>query len=421
MIQSPESREFFEIVNALESDNHNEPITEYIHRASQLMTVLEEDQHITLISLISSYCNPHCSWTTGKASEEAIKFLQEWLPRYKQRFYDAIFPGIVALPSRGKTSAKGYKRTGLRPGLGFSSHTQEDDKRNAWKDNHVKVLSQVYGLMLVDLHRDQDIAWPIVLAFILNVLDDSDPYYKLQGCFLLQWFLDNDHEHIVIKCGLVDVLVESLSVCLHYLPNLTPPAMSLSLLSATYPLLFRLLPLKTHLLFTAYLEVLEKHVLASISHIYGRDVDSGKNAIISYLLHQCCILITESLKEAVLACLPRLLFSLNRLITDPFLIDTDGGVESVNAALEVHQCLLRVFKSDEGKCRLLSYKYDFVGCWAVVMKRVGKFSVGDTRTKELLKGNLAAMTSLAESVSEDALKQLNEDLQALREKGIYRV
>lgn len=94
------------------------------------------------------------------------------------------------------------------------------------------------------------------------------------------------------------------------------------------------------------------------------------------------------------------------------MIDTEDGVGVVNAALEAHCAILQVFaklNNKEGSNLVMLYRYDFIGPWVILCKRVSRFNVGDSQTQALLEKNVALLGDISKSAAlGDSLK---EDLQ----------
>ena len=63
---------------------------------------------------------------------------------------------------------------------------------------------------------------------------------KAKGCELLTILLKNTAPQLLERTGLGDVFEDALMPCLSYLPSLTPPAQSASLLAQAYPALLQL-------------------------------------------------------------------------------------------------------------------------------------------------------------------------------------
>ena len=90
-------------------------------------------------------------------------------------------------------------------------------------------------------HRTQasqiEANWPLIIAPLLALIDDSSTTYKVKGCELLTKFLTTRPSHILESRGLGEVFQNALMPYLLYLPTLTPEEESLQLLNAVYPTL----------------------------------------------------------------------------------------------------------------------------------------------------------------------------------------
>lgn len=389
-----------------------------LQEAAQILSTSPAAGHISLLHSVSLYCNPHVPWSNSELSRTALEITNKALPTVGDDFFNHIRPNVVSLP---KSSIAGRNRKnrapGLRPGLGPGGSSQkEDDARREWKTNGVSALLLVYALMMPELRQEP--FWPVLSAFVLNVLDDSDPVFRAQGCFLADHMVTSVGE-ILGKTGLADAFLDSVQGCLHYLPNLTDAEVSLYVLQAAYPVVFVLLKQKD--LFSGWTELLEKHVMALIRHVNGRENDLPKNHVLLYLLKQAA-LVVQRLADSILVCMLRLNFLLNQLVVDPFLLDTEGGFSVALEALRVHHVIIHVFSSQEGKARLFSYKYDFLAAWAVLLKRLRRFFPQNkdaavvSKQIELNLGLLVLLAQLLDEKSQNEktnLAVLKEDVQAI--------
>ena len=82
--------------------------------------------------------------------------------------------------------------------------------------------------------------WPLLIPPLLALLDDASTAYKIRGCSLLTTYITTIPPQLLERTGLGEVFQEALTPCLLYLPELTPEAESLQLLSAVYPALLSL-------------------------------------------------------------------------------------------------------------------------------------------------------------------------------------
>lgn len=378
-----------------------------IRLAAAIFDYLKDLEKLEVLILTSLYLNCNVPWSSEDISEAAMSLADKYIEN-GARVLAEIKPSLLSIPNV-KVSLSGYKKagssaTGLMPSLGFSGAGRsllEDDKRKDWKSSdNIRSLSTVCGFLLLPNDDTQfQENWAVTITFILNVLDDSDPLFRAQGCYLLNFALQRGHQSVLIKSGLIDLFLESVETCLNFLPSLTPADVSLKTLKAAFPLLLQLKVLReTPCLL--YIEILEKNILGSISHVQGRDTNAGTNSVVSFLLQQAAEVIKAHLKGAVLGCFLRLNYTLNQLITSPFLIDTEGGAEVVDLALRVHGCCLETFvliQDAKGRELFASYKYDLLAAWIVLLKRVVKFGVGTSHTRSLVYGNIQMFSGIVDA------------------------
>lgn len=389
----------------------------YLSLAVTLFRKSTQENLLRLLCLIGAYINPHVKWSNLELANIASSLSVDEISVHMSQFFDFLKPRFLSMRN-SKVTLAGYKRDespiprGLRPKLGLLS-SYEQNTRDTWKrSDDVKALSWVVLLMKVGRRWSGfDHSWPVITTFIINVLDDSDAYYREQGCHLLNIFLSCELGDLLLKSGMVHVFQEALETSLNFLPSLTPAEKSLSLLSATYPTLYSLQHLKKASPME-FVGILDKHILGLISHVQGRHNDAKSNSVLRFLLSQIAIIVTDYIGPSVLGCLSRLIFVLNQLIVNPFVIDTEDGVGVVNAALEAHCAILQVFaklNNKEGSNLVMLYRYDFIGPWVILCKRVSRFNVGDSQTQALLEKNVALLGDISKSAAlGDSLK---EDLQ----------
>lgn len=82
--------------------------------------------------------------------------------------------------------------------------------------------------------------WPLLVPPILTLLDDWEVKYKRIGAEHLNNLLQITPPSLLTRTGLGEVFEEALLPCLTYIPDLTPEADSVALLSAIYPTLVTL-------------------------------------------------------------------------------------------------------------------------------------------------------------------------------------
>lgn len=380
----------------------------------------EEDLYDVMV-LISLYMNAKTPWSNSQLAERADTIDIDRCKTHMPRLVEHVTSQILQIENH-KVSLAGYRRlgsnrSGLRPTLGFSAGSAaEEEKRTNWKHSaNVTVLSSVCLLMRVGNRWDQfGTVWPKITTFILNVLDDSDPLFRAQGCFLLEYYLDQDLGLFLLKSGLAPLFRESVETCFSYLPKLTPAEVSLRLLrDGAYPALYKLLRLQDHS-YLPFLEVLDKNILGPISHVQGRDHDRSTNELLSFLLSQILVLVRDYVGAAILACFSRTNFMLNQLLINPYIVESELGHAVVNSALEAqHASLTKILETaDPEASRLIfQYKYDLLGAWTILAKRAIKFGVGSPQTNDLLVANVDVLRQIARSI--DCSTELDGDIEAV--------
>lgn len=386
-----------------------------IRSAVLLVSQVDENSQYELVSLVSNYVNASVPWSNDAAATEAQKVVDFCVP-HMDRFFSELRPNLLALPA-SKVSLNGYPRTqvrtGLRPALGLSGSAGDEEKRAEWKTNNVATLSSVILVILAGLQWSGfGQVWPSITTFILNVLDDSDPVFRRQGCLLLAAFAQRNL-HRLVQSGLDKVFLESVEVCLTYLPNLTPAHTSLQLLEVAYPVLLQLLEAQ-YAPYTRYLDVVEKNVLALVSHVLGRTTDPQITALLVFLINEFCLIVTTHVRESVLACFSRINFVLSLILVNPYLVESQYGWDVVDAALNAHAAILDIFTNlNDPKAAqlLLLHRHDLLAAWSVLMKRVNKYGVGSTQTGLLVTENVSRLQKIAAICGET--ENLLLDLQAI--------
>lgn len=389
-----------------------------IQLAVFLFSKVSGDLQYLLMKSISYYMNEHVPWSNRKCAVEACKIDSALCIQFMQRFVDELRPELLK-STTSKVSLAGYakpkKISALRPTLGLGGGAAGDEKnRSEWKNSHaVKSLSSICLLVKIGQSwPNYDQYWPMASTFIMNVLDDSDPLFRAQGCYLLNDFIGSNGARLS-KTGLDLAFGESVEVCLTYLPQLTPAPVSLVVIKAAYPVLFVLLQLRGAS-YRLYLDILEKNILGLISHVQGRDNDADTMIVLTFLVDQLRYIILEHIGSAILVSFPRTNFVINQLLINPYLVERDNGPQLVDSALRVHTAILGLFTQLDDSDALdivLLYKYDLLGAWTVLCKRVVKYNVGTPYTGELIEKNVTALKAIA--VGCGLGQEFHEDLDAI--------
>lgn len=402
--------------------NSSEQLVHQLQLAVALFSKVDGEVQYELMRLISYYSNARVPWSSEKVAVEAEKIPIDLCASHMRRFVEDLKPELLKSTSN-KLSAAGYARpkakSALRPTLGFSGGSAgEETIRRTWKQSgYVKSLSSICLLVQVGkTWTDYDHYWPLATTFILNVLDDSDPLFRTQGCYLLGNFIIQNGL-LLTKSGLDKVFKESVEVCLSYLPKLSPASTSLHLLKSAYPVLYQLLQLQ-NASYLQYLDVLEKNLLGLISHVQGRDNDSETVLVLIYLVDQLRYIITQHVGTAILACFSRTNFVVSQLLINPYAVEAENGPALVDSSLKVHSAVLDLFedlKEQDGLKIILLYKYDLLSAWTVLCKRVVKYNVGSSETGELIPTNVSKLREIAIQCGGET--ELQQDLQAIWTKA----
>lgn len=401
-----------------------------------------EDCILGLLETLSYHANPHLPWTslltctivTSCLETESIAYFAKTL---NAQFLQLLRPQLLSLLdtssrdmslSNPKLSAAGYssKRAagllngGLRPKLGFSGineNISEEDLRQQWKtSSNVRSLSMIWYLICVSKNNPQlDTYWPLITSFILNVLDDHQPLFKAQGCLLLDNFLqlpnlrNKQDSHLLVRSGLLELFTTSTKMCLAFIPLLTPPEQSRFLLQIAYPVLYLLIDLKEDKdVNVEYGDIVTANILTSVSHLRNSLSDEETENIVVFLIDQLDSIIRKHLGPGILICLSRVNSAINLIIVDPLISGAKKGLGE--HCLGVQKTILGVFEhlKDPSAASLVeSYKYDFLGCWALFLRRNG--------VSEMVLQNFQSLRSILAQI-EGAVEQLDLDVQRIQEQ-----
>ncbi|KAM9900207.1 hypothetical protein OXX79_005276 [Metschnikowia pulcherrima] len=384
-----------------------------------------DDLMLSLILAVSYYTNAHVPWSNQQLAEISSAANTQKSRVYLARFADSILSQFLSVSGQTFTTVssrrKGKKHFAKsrvsRPALGLQiSSLTEDNERTGWKQSSsVAALSSAVFLMMCDESNEYAAKCS---TFALNVLDDPDPLFRAQGCFLVMQMLKHGYGLFLVRAGLIPVFLESVKTCLTYLPQLTPANVSFFLLKgAAYPALLALLGISENSSYVTYLEVLDGNLLASISHVSGRNSDAETNSLLAFFFIQTTALIEQNLRLSVLACFSRLNFVLCQTITNPYLIESENGDQVVTAALKVQNAIFSLCSEHEDRQPsklILQYRLDFLAAWAILGKRIVNYGVGSAENKQVLQSNVSSLKKLA---GKAGVESVQEDLYALWDKA----
>ncbi|ODV80736.1 uncharacterized protein CANTADRAFT_37525, partial [Suhomyces tanzawaensis NRRL Y-17324] len=367
----------------------------YILRAFWAMLnreIPDQETFLDMIELCSYHINPNVPWSSPINSQLMVRVVQDksTLQGILTHFEDyvvRITPNLLKFPaiksgntSISKSSTVNRLHGGLKPRLGYGGAKKEileEDIRRNWKNStKVKCLSMVWFMVCVFDEQLLERYWNIVTSFVLNLGDDHEPLIKYQSMKLESYFLDKvaDSKHILVKSGLLEVFIESNKKALTHTPPITPPNTSMLVLREAYSCLDCLLAIKgvSSPVILDYTELVSIYILPSISNLLSRSEKESFLPVIIILLTELQHLINNRLTFKVMLSVSRINFTLNQTITNPFILDHEHGLLAVRKCLQCQEAILdQIAKTEEqGKALLLAYKYDFIGSWAVLVKRL---------------------------------------------------
>lgn len=386
-----------------------------------IRNINDDEVRLKLVLAIAQYANEHTPWSNSNLSTRAKSIEASIVEPLIPQIIEYILTKLLkASPKTTKgRNPRAARNKGLRPILGHSTPVSEvENKRESWKNSDgLFMLGSVCFWISFD---SSPVSVGLYAAFSLNVIDDSDSLFRTQGCYLIDELVKITDVKILKSLGMLNLFKDELQTSFNFLPRLTQGEVSLFLMKAAYPTLIRLLDLESVTAansgelcdYIPYLEVLDKNLLGLISHIQGHG-EGASNLVLEYLLQFAITLIDKKIGAAVLACASRLNSMLCRLITDPFIGDSDNGPLVIEAALKLQNITMKkMIERQGGSCDLFfEYRYDLMASWTVYTQRVLKYGVG-VNARELITVNIKSLRALAQN-SESNSKKLENDFQAI--------
>lgn len=369
----------------------------------------EIELSLDCLDTLSWYINCYAPWSSDLKAKlvsdfflnqpDVIQYVNSYIPDFIEKKVRPLLLAVSSLnrsdvgnkslsnPRLGKSGyAKPASRFqlhgGLRPRLGFSGISEDikgDQHRKTWKQSsRVRSISQVYYLIfLADKSPHFENYWPYITSFILNLLDDSEIKYKVQGIQLLDYFVymnrSNSKDHILVKSRLLELFIESLKGCLHYLPDITSILDSFDLLNVSYPLIMKLFELKEDFL-PDFLSLLDENIVASIKHLSFSSSKMENFKLIKLLLGELELAICEYVGSSIIASFPKINPTINNILTEPYILECgDIGEACIEKALLIHRLVLDIFINGdtiEEKDLLLNYMLDLLSAWCILYRRI---------------------------------------------------
>lgn len=366
-----------------------------------LKMLIQYDDINEYVGVLSLHSNPNVTWGTTKSS--AVVSLIDTSKVNWNEFILSVKPSLLVFPTVKRLQG------GLRPRLGYGGAKKEiieEDARRKWKSSSIGVLSLMWFLIdniqKGDWFEDN---WMVITSFLLNLGGDYEIVYKYQNMMLLNHFLNNNGEELIMKTGLHDLFVEMSKSCLVHIPPLTPIEESFQLLRVGYPCVLRLVHSQSQLT-----ETINSSILNSISYLMnGRE----NYKIISLLVDNLSTIITN--KKVLLVSLTRISFTLNQIITNPYVLDVKDGVALICRALQCQKVILSHFISSASHL-LYSYKFDLLGVWVIMLKRINLFEYQEI--EHLIRENFSIFREVVKSSNREI--EFEEILQRIQtDTGVY--
>lgn len=332
--------------------------------------------------------SPWCDKEVVQISKEVISTI-EINDDLLAEFVDNLKDKLSSLRT-SKVSQAGYKKlnlnNGLKPKLGF---IDTEDKRHQWKTQNIDSVP-LFKLLLDHLEGTQlKNHWWIISPTILNIMDDHEGPIKLKGVELLSLLLTKIDDDYLKLTGLTDVFYDAMSPLLSYLPKLTPTKQSCLILEKTYPVMIQLFS-KTPDYKDRLIKLLNSGVYQSINTV--RD-----NFEILPILIDQIIQIIRILEITTVKCLPRLLYTLGMIISDPFL--------SLHQILfeKVLDCLIVTIIN--GWPRISGHKYDILGMAIISYNKDEKSKIVEEKIRAIIK----LLGKVCEDIDDDIKELVRND------------
>ncbi|KAH3678567.1 hypothetical protein WICMUC_001376 [Wickerhamomyces mucosus] len=307
------------------------------------------------IKIVNEFIIPNLLLSSSiSINDQLIKLSQEIKFKFKE------------LPKNSdKITSKGYKNffntqslIGLNPSLGFN----ESNSREIWKSESVSWISSLNFLIkFIDKPQNQ---WGIIVPSLLNILDDYEIGIKLIGMEILQnlFYRFDDEDQYLIQTGIFPIFMESLIPNLSYLPNSLSISTDLSskILKTTYNVIIQLI-IKFNPRDKVELELLK---ILSINIFSTINLIKDNIKILEILIEEISKIV-EIIKFKTIKSLPRLLYIIGILISDPYL-----NTQSIKSS-KLYPKILDLIIQIELNCwmRLSNHMFDLLGMFIICYKK----------------------------------------------------
>ncbi|ODV91253.1 hypothetical protein CANCADRAFT_44857 [Tortispora caseinolytica NRRL Y-17796] len=202
-------------------------------------------------------------------------------------------------------------------------------------------------------------SWRDITMVTLNLLDDTNSWFRIQGCVALESLLRATSDQFWTRTGIHNVYWESIQNYMSFIPPMTPVNESIALLTATFKcansLAKKSLPLQKDAIIAQLDETVIRQGLLKIYNM------AGTNILINILVLNQIPIYCDTMGIYIVRHLMPLLDIPLKTLSDPFIT---ASPELADAALDALTSLVKTAWP-----RINQYKYDIVDSCLVYRQR----------------------------------------------------
>lgn len=366
----------------------------------------------SILPVISLHANPNLPWCCETNADIVTSIIEKCssIQQYMPEFISTVYKDILKELHGDQTTRKSKATGGLRPRLGFNrirSELNNQERNDKWK---LYPRALAISWFLIDCATNdsswKDQFWLLTLAFILNVMDDSDIPIKVQMCKILNHLVSHFKQLDfkfwgVQNSGLMPEVIDGLKKCLVHIPSITPVKESRAILCEAYPCIREIQLIYGNKL--DLIDILNSHILSSLNHLLNSHDFESTAPIIELLLENLDAVIDE-LSIELFVSMSKVMFMLNQIITNDRLLGTAPSV--IIIALRCHQNILRQDFPIELSTILFTYHYDLMGSWFILVQRLRKYEMNDKSLEYQVYENFKELKKLSSKCNK--LEEFNE-------------
>lgn len=323
---------------------------------------IPRERLVEMFVLLSYHINPEMEWCNGTNSDIVKSTIAS-----THQLLNSVLPDITEiLKQKFKACTQKTKTSALKPQLNYFEASGFQPKLISLADFLIEVIDKSW------LHN----YWSIITSSLLNFFPNKVSI-KIQTVKLFDKFYDRliqFQDTLLHRTGLQKEFYDNLMICINYFPPLTTVEESLDILSTTYPVVIKIIDTDSELTHLA------SHTIQSVAKTSGE--------VQKFCLQQLQQIIMK-MGYKIMINFNKLNFTINQIMINP---DSHNQKE----CLDIHLLLLQIFKSDD---IILNYKYDFLGAWMVILKRM-KWDINED-VKLLVQQNINQLCSLDPNITEE--------------------